>query len=152
MRAEIRRLHSNPPLVRRPRLRLARQRQTAFVDGVHVQPAARVDRGISLDRLGRDDRRHLRLATAVPAIGIEPVQPARRVLLDAHGLVGMGPPEHLLAAAVRHALQALRRHDRAADQAAEPGRAPGECGSALPHRDGAIRRRPARTLPRRCSC
>ena len=66
-RRAVRRLRAHPPLVQRAGLRPPRRRPDPLLPGAPVRPAAHLDRGVPLHRLGRHAGGDVRLAAALAA-------------------------------------------------------------------------------------
>ena len=118
---DLRRLRAHPPLVQRARLRPPRRRQDPLLARPSLRPPARVDRVLPHLGLGRDAGGDVRLAAAVDRRRREPLQPARDLLLDARGLVGVGAARDRLAPAVLAPLRAVRPRRRPAVLGADVG-------------------------------
>ncbi len=142
---DLRRLRPHSPVVQRAGLRPPRRRQAALVARPPLRAAAGLDRVLPHLGLGRDAGGDLRLAAAVDRRGGDPLQPARDLLLDARGLVGVGAARHRLAPAVLAPLRAVRPRGRPAVLGAELGRACLRGRRAVPGRDRARRAPPRRS-------
>ena len=121
-RRHLRRLPAPAHRLRRSRQRPLGRREGAQLAGARRRPRAGVDRGVPLFGLGRHPRGDLRLARPVPAPRRQPVRPARRLLLDGRGLVGVGTAVDVLAPALLAVLSGARDGRGAAVLGAHRGR------------------------------
>ena len=133
------------PLVQRARLRPPRRRPGALLPRPPVRPAAHVDRGVPLQRLGRHAGGDVRLAAALATGGGQSLQSARGLLHDEGRLVGVGAAVDRLAPAVLAAPPRLRRRGHPPVRGALPGPSPLRRRGPVPHghRPDGIRRQRA---------